>query len=149
MYAHILIATDGSEFAAKGLDHGLALAKRLGAEATVVTVTAPWISLGYEGTAGWSGGAAPIVEYETAMAQTAQSILDAAGKAALEAGIPCSLVHVPDKHPADGIVETAEKKGADLIVMASHGRRGLKRLLLGSQATQVLSLSQIPVLVVR
>ena len=64
-------------------------------------------------------------------------------------GVECSRQHVKDQFPAEGIVETAEKLGCDLIVMASHGRRGLMRFLLGSQATKVLTHSTIPVLVCR
>jgi nucleotide-binding universal stress UspA family protein len=61
--------------------------------------------------------------------------------------VASETLHVKDQHPADGIVETAKAKGCDLIVMASHGRRGLQKALLGSQANKVLVLSPIPVLI--
>ena len=76
-------------------------------------------------------------------------ILDAAAQKAKIAGIACGLVHVPDQHPAEGIIATAENKGCDLIVMASHGRRAVGRLLLGSQASEVLAHSKVPALIVR
>jgi nucleotide-binding universal stress UspA family protein len=65
------------------------------------------------------------------------------------AGVTCEVVHIKDQYPAQGILETAKAKGADLIVMASHGRRGISKLLLGSQATEVVSQSSVPVLVYR
>jgi len=75
--------------------------------------------------------------------------INAAAQTAKTAGVACELVHVPDQHPAEGIIATAEKNGCDLIVMASHGRRALGRLLLGSQVNEVLAHSKIPVLIVR
>ncbi len=65
------------------------------------------------------------------------------------AGVAFDLVHVPDQHPAEGIIATAEKAGADLIVMGSHGRRTIGRLLLGSRVSEVLVHSKVPVLTVR
>ncbi len=61
----------------------------------------------------------------------------------------CEILHVKDKHPAEGILETAKNKGSDLIVMASHGRRGIQKILLGSVAIEVLTHSTIPVLIVK
>jgi nucleotide-binding universal stress UspA family protein len=68
---------------------------------------------------------------------------------ARKADISCATVHAKDQYPADGILDTAKKSGCDLIVMASHGRRGLGRLLLGSQAVNVLTHSSLPVLICR
>ena len=62
-------------------------------------------------------------------------------------GVSCDIVHVADHHPADGIIETSRTKDCDLIVMASHGRRGVKKLLLGSVANEVLAHSSVPVLI--
>ena len=64
-------------------------------------------------------------------------------------GVACETLHVKDRHPAEGIVETAKSRGCDLIVMASHGRRGLSRMLLGSQANKVVTHSAVPVLICR
>jgi nucleotide-binding universal stress UspA family protein len=63
--------------------------------------------------------------------------------------VACDTLHVKDQYPAEGIVEAAQARGCDLIVMASHGRRGLSKLLLGSQATRVLTHTDVPVLVCR
>jgi nucleotide-binding universal stress UspA family protein len=143
MYKHILIATDGSELAQKAVQQGLDLAKRLGASVTAVIVTAPWPLA----EAGGVMVTSPIEEYEAAVAQEAAQILGPVADAARKAGVACATVHVADQYPAEGIVEQAKAKGCDLIVMASHGRRGIARLVLGSQTTRVLALSAVPVLV--
>src|SRR5262245_43871170 len=145
MYKRILIATDGSELAGKAVTSGLALAKNLAAEVVVVTATEPWSAMtNGEGFAFNS----PIEEYEKAAAERAERILASTRAAAQKLAITCETVHVND-FPADGILATAKSKQCDLIVMASHGRRGVARLLLGSQAAQVVALSTVPVLVCR
>ena len=145
MFKHILIATDGSELAQKGVDKGLALAKALGAKATAVTVTEPMTAL----LVGEATIALPLDDYDKAAAANAAQILADASAAAAKAGVACATLHVKDQYPAEGLVEAAKAQGCDLIVMASHGRRGLSKLLLGSQATRVLTLSEVPVLVCR
>jgi len=150
MYKNILIATDGSEVAGRGLDHGLALAKALGAKVTIVTVTENWSALEMAEEARRLGTPKNVIQdYESAMAKGAKSVLDAANAVATKQGIAAATIHVPDQPPATGIVATAEKLGNDLIVMGSHGRRGLGRLILGSQANEVVTTSRVPVLVVR
>ena len=144
MYKHILIATDGSELAAKAVKTGLALARQLGAKVTAVTATEPWSAM----VTGETALAFPIEDYEKAAAEDAARILSAVGEAAKKQGVACETVHVND-FPAEAIVATAKSKGCDLIVMSSHGRRGLARMLLGSQATRVLTLSIVPVLICR
>jgi nucleotide-binding universal stress UspA family protein len=144
MYKHILIATDGSELAGKAVTTGLTLAKELGAKVTAVTVTEPWSAM----MSGEPALVFPIEDYEKVAAENAQRILAGVRDAAREAGIDCETVHASD-FPAEGIIETAKAKGCELIVMASHGRRGLSKLLLGSQATRVLTLATVPVLVCR
>jgi nucleotide-binding universal stress UspA family protein len=145
MYRHLVIATDGSELADKAVQHGLALAKELGARVTAVTVSEPLPPV----MTADATVAFPIPEYEQAAATTAARILDKVRADARSREIACEVVHVKDQVPADGIVETAQARGADLIVMASHGRRGLSKLLLGSQANKVVTQSSIPVLVCR
>lgn len=145
MYRHLLIATDGSELADKAVAQGLALTKVLGAKVTGVTVTEPLISL----VAGDASVVLPVQDYERAAAAQAARILERVTTAAKTTGVPCEVVHVKEQFPAEGIVETAKARGADLIVMASHGRRGLSKLLLGSETTKVLSQTSIPVLVCR
>lgn len=148
MYRNILIATDGSELATKAVVQGLALAKTLNAAATVATVTEMWsaIEIAHNGRGGQKD---PVGTYEAAASASAKAILDKVDSLARSQGVACKLEHVADKHPAEGIVETAEKIGADLIVIASHGRRGLSRLLLGSQTYEVVTHTKVPVLVIR
>ena len=145
MYKNLVIATDGSEIAGKAVAQGLALAKALGARVTLVTVTEVMPAM----VSGDATNVLTLQDYERAALANAARILDDAGAAARASGIVCDTVHVKDRYPAEGIVETAKTRGADLIVMASHGRRGLSKLLLGSQATEVVSLSPVPVLVCR
>ena len=149
MYAQILIATDGSELAGHALDHGLKLAKALGSQVTIVTVTEPAavVGGGYATMAGT--GFDPIPELIDAQKKIADSVLDAAAKTAEGQGVEAKTLLVDNSFPAEGIVAAAEQIGADLIVMASHGRRGLGRLLLGSQTSNVLAHSKVPVLVTR
>ena len=91
----------------------------------------------------------PIHEYEESVATNAARILSAVDTQAKAQGVTCATLHVKDQFPAEGIIETAGQRGCDVIVMASHGRRGLMRFLLGSQAIKVLTNSTIPVLVCR
>ena len=145
MYAHLLVATDGSEISRKAVEQGLALGKALGAKVTVITVSEPIASLG----AGEAMVSFPIEEYDKNVSAAANAILAQVGEMARAAGAACSTLHIKDRYPADGIVETAERLKCDLIVMASHGRRGLSRMLLGSQANRVVTHSAIPVLICR
>jgi nucleotide-binding universal stress UspA family protein len=145
MYKHILIATDGSELAHKAVAQGMTLAKALGSKVTIVTVTEPWTAV----VPGEMGMAFPVDDYEKTAAEGAANILAAVKREAEAGGIAADVVHMADQYPAEGIIATAKEKGADLIVMASHGRRGISRLLIGSQTNQVVVHSTIPVLVVR
>jgi nucleotide-binding universal stress UspA family protein len=144
MYKHLLIATDGSELAQKAVEHGLTLAKVLGAKATVVTVTEPWNVVMVVPDA-----AVPLADYEESAAAGAAKVLIGASEAAEKIGTACEILHVKDRYPGVGIIETAKEKGCDLIVMASHGRRGFRRLILGSVANEVVTDSHIPVLIYR
>ena len=145
MYKHILIATDGSELAQKVVGHGLALARALDAKALVVTVTEPWTSV----VSGEMVIAFPIDDDEQTVTANASKILATSIEIARKLGISCETLHVKDRFPAEGIVETAKARSCDLIVMASHGRRGLSRMLLGSQANRVVIESTVPVLICR
>lgn len=145
MYKHILIATDGSELAGKAVADGLALAKALGARVTVVRVTdifptGPYSPIPFPAT---------IESYEAAAAEGAAKTLASVAEEAAQMGVSCRTVHVEDQTPAEGIIATTAAEGCDLVVMASHGRRGVSRLLLGSQAQKVVALSPVSVLACR
>jgi nucleotide-binding universal stress UspA family protein len=149
MYKHILIATDGSEVAGRAVEHGLALAKSVGAKVTIATVTEPAAVVGasYATIAGTVFD--PVPELLEAQREAAKRILHEALDRAGRAGVTATTALIDDSYPAEGIVSQATAEGCDLIVMGSHGRRGLGRMLLGSQTSNVLALSKIPVLVTR
>lgn len=149
MYARILIATDGSDLADRAIDHGLQLAKVAGSEVTIVTVTEPatLVGGGYATVAG--GVIDPLPELIEAQDKAARDLLERAAKRAADQGVTAKTVLVDNSFAAEGIVATADQIGAELIIMGSHGRRGLNRLLLGSQTNNVLAHTKIPVLVTR
>ncbi len=145
MYANILIATDGSELAGKAVQDGIALAKRIGAKATVLTVSPPFHIF----TTDTQMIEDTPTQYQVRMQKHTEIILVAAASAAHAAGVACETVHVEHEHPYRAIIDTAGSKGCDLIVMASHGRRGISAIVLGSETVKVLTHSKIPVLVHR
>jgi nucleotide-binding universal stress UspA family protein len=145
MYKHILIPSDGSELSRKAIDHGVALAKSINAEVTALTVTVPFHVFAIE-----PGMVTDTrEEYEKHAAELAAKDLDVAKEAAKTVGINCDTVHVEHEHPYRAIIGTAAQRGCDLIVMASHGRRGISAVVLGSETIKVLTHSAVPVLVVR
>lgn len=146
MYKHILISTDGSDVARKGVDHGLALAKSLDAKVTIVTVTERLpVYFGLDaGVAATAYG-----DFGASQREAAEKVLAAAGEAAARMGVTVETILLENAVPAEAIIETAKARGCNLIAMASHGRRGLGRLVLGSVTAEVLAQSPVPVLVVR
>ncbi len=145
MYSKILIPTDGSELAAKAVQHGLALAKRIGAKVTVLTVLPRFHTFTFD---------TQMIEdtpaqYEARMQKHAEKTLGAVAAAAQAAGVACETVQVEHEHPYRAIIDTADAKGCDLIVMASHGRHGVSAIVLGSETVKVLTHCKIPVLVHR
>jgi nucleotide-binding universal stress UspA family protein len=146
MFKRILIATDGSELAEKAVVQGLGLASELRAEVLVLTVVEPW----WIRNPGWWIPPQPVIKaYERFAEQSAARITTHVIEGAKEKEILCSAMHIKGSASADGIIEGAKQSGCDLIIMSSHGRRGLGRLLLGSVAAEVLVRSTIPVLVCR
>jgi nucleotide-binding universal stress UspA family protein len=145
MFKHILIATDGSDLAERAALQGLELARLLDAKVTAVTVTEPWAAV----VTGEAAFGFPRADYEQGAAETAASILARVAEMAKAAGRQCATVYMKDHFPDDGIIATAKDNGCDLIVMASHGRRGIARFLLGSVASRVVALGPVPVLVCR
>lgn len=146
MYKHILVSTDGSALARKGVDHGLALARSLGARVTIITVTEP-----IPVYTGFDGGLTALAygDYTASQRAGGEQVLAAAREAAAGSGVAVETVLIENTLPADAIITTAKARGCDLIAMASHGRRGLGRLVLGSVTAEVLAHSETPVLVVR
>jgi len=122
MYANILLSTDGSDVARKGVKHGIALAKALNAKVTVITVTEPLpIYLGTGFDSGWIPSKDEIDSFDAARKKFAGKVLDEARAMAEQTGIAAELLHIPNAHPATTIIETAKSKGCDLIVMALMG----------------------------
>jgi nucleotide-binding universal stress UspA family protein len=150
MYANILLSTDGSEVARKGVEHGLALAKALKAKVTVITVTEPLASGHGGGHGAWIPPQELVDGFDAAQKERAAKLLNDIRATAEQAGISADVVHIPNSHhPASDIIATAKAKSCDVIVMSSHGHRGLKKLVLGSQTSAVLADGSVPVLVVR
>lgn len=148
MYKRILIATDGSKFGRKAVSHGVNLAAAMGTPVSIITATEMWsgIEMARQAT---SEVVNPISDYEKAAAESANKILDNAKTVAVKAGLKVECIHVRDQHPADAIIETARKGKCGLIVLGSHGRRGIEKVLMGSITSEVITRSNIPVLVVK
>ena len=145
MHRHILIPTDGSDLSQNAIEYGMALAKSVNAKVTVLTVSVPFQTFVVE-----TGMISDTPEdYRKRTVTLAANYLNAAKEAALAAGVVCETVHIEHDQPYLAIIETAAQKSCDLIVMASHGRRGISAVLLGSETVKVLTHSTIPVLVVR
>jgi nucleotide-binding universal stress UspA family protein len=145
MFTHILIPTDGSELSKMALQEGVALAKALNARVTAITVSTPFHVFSADPTMVTD----TLEEYKKHTAAVAGQYLDAAKNVAAAAGVPCQVVHVEHEQPFHAIIDTAVNRGCDLIEMASHGRRGISAVLLGSETLKVLTHSTIPVIVCR
>ena len=145
MYQHILIATDGSPLATRGVEHGVRLAKALKAKVTLLTVSERFhtFSLNPEQVE------ETVSSFKDHMAMEATKILSEAAKVAADAGVEASPIHNENDDPYQAIIRTAEERRCDLIVMASHGRTGASAMFLGSETLKVLSHSKLPVLVIR
>jgi nucleotide-binding universal stress UspA family protein len=141
VYKHILIPTDGSALSDRAVDHGVKLAKALGAKVTALTVTAPFHVSAFE-----TGFVNAYKEY---IAVQAAKCLRAAKETATAAGVACDVVQIEDEQPHQAIINAAKRLDCDVIVMASHGRRGVSAIVLGSETIKVLNHSTIPVVVVR
>lgn len=148
MFKHILIPTDGSRLSQAAAEAGVRLAKALGARVTGFFAAPPATPIVFKGLLP-VGYQAPEA-HEASIRKAAKDYLGAIEKAAKAAKVPCEVVSVTDDYPAEAIVATAKKRRCDLIFIASHGRRGLRRdSLLGTETQKVLSEAPIPVLVYR
>ena len=145
MYTRILLPTDGTEFCERAIRHGIDLAKIVGAKVVGVTVTQPLHSALPRSLI--PKNLAGIIHSETV--KLAEEKLAVIERLAQAASVQAENVRQSNDHPWEAILKTAKDKKCDLIVMASHGRRGVSALVLGSETHKVLSHSTIPVLVVR
>jgi len=146
MFKHMLIATDGSNFAQAAIVQGVKLAKQLGAKVSILTVTEPW----WSGASGYFIPTQSVIQaYEKLADDNAAKITSFANDTARQQGLACSVLHIKNRHPVDGIIEGAKENGCDLIVVGSRGHRALERFLLGSVATAVVAQSSVPVLICR
>lgn len=147
MFKHILLPTDGSELSELATAKAVQFAKSVGARITAVHVAPEFEPIAYDGLMPVD----PITDEQFAEEAKARgrTFLAAVERACQGAGVPCETVYTTGHHPFDLIIKTAEEQGCDLIVMASHGRRGIASLLLGGETTRVLTHTKIPVLVIR
>jgi nucleotide-binding universal stress UspA family protein len=149
MYKHILIPTDGSALAARGIREGVRLAKALGARITALYVASPYVGQVSGEAAIYYAGRFSQSYYKKATEKHAREVLAVAQRAARAAGVPCKIRMLVDPQPWQGIVRAARSGRCNAIVMASHGRGALGGLILGSETNRVLAHSKIPVLVTR
>ena len=145
MFAHILLPTDGSALSEAAVQNGIGLAKSLGAKVTAFHVRPEFHLFTMQ----------PEMledtreQFERDTETRAKQILGLVEERARKAGVPCDTTSVTSDHPYEVIIRAAQEKNCDLIVMASHGRRGVQAFLLGSETLKVLTHSRIPVLVTR
>jgi len=147
MIKHILLPTDGSPLSARAVAAGVKLAKAVGARVTGLFVAPAPTPLVYERFV--PVGYMTPEQHAALIERAAARYLGVIEKAAKAAGVPCECVRITSDFPADVILQTATKRRCDLIVMASHGRRGLSAVLLGSETQKVLTHAKLPVLVYR
>jgi len=145
MYKHILLPTDGSDLSEHAVKHGVSLARAIGAKITGLTVTTPFRVFGVD---------AEMVtdtpeSYKQRIKNVTAKYLARVKDAADHAGINCETIAVENEHPYRAIIDTAKSQGCDVIVMASHGRRGVAAVVLGSETVKVLTHSTVPVIVCR
>jgi nucleotide-binding universal stress UspA family protein len=145
MFNHILLPTDGSKLSEAAIQKGIELAKSINAKVTGFHVILPFhvFTLQTEMLEDTNE------QYERQSKVQAEQFLDVIKKAAEKASVSCDTDYLTSNHPYEMIIQAAEKKGCDLIMMASHGRRGVQGLLIGSETQKVLTHSKIPVLVFR
>jgi nucleotide-binding universal stress UspA family protein len=149
MYKHILVPTDGSALSDKAVTAAIKLAQLLGARVTAFHAVEPYPLQGaYAAEASGVAELQPEIFAERSE-EYARHVLDAVRTAATAANVPCTTDYITSRSVSQAIVNKARKENCDLIIMASHGRRGLEGFLLGSETQKVLTHSSIPVLVYR
>lgn len=145
MFKHILLPTDGSELSKKAIDAGVRLAQTVKAKVTGLCVMPEYHPFLFE-----TPLSKKVMEQVAKRCKSlAENYLAVVGNAAEAAGVESDGIYEVNDHVYESIIRVADEKGCDLILMAAHGRRGMKTLLLGSETQKVLTHSKIPVLVVR
>jgi nucleotide-binding universal stress UspA family protein len=147
MYKKILVATDGSTLSKKAVTHAINLAQLSGAELVALKVVPRYPQSYFEG--GMVLPASDVGRIEKQWMEHSQTIVDAVAKSGSAKGVTVKAITSKSDLVSDAIIAAAKKHKCDLIVMASHGRNGVKRLLLGSETQLVLTHSTVPVLVLR
>jgi nucleotide-binding universal stress UspA family protein len=152
MYRHILVATDGSELSARAVAEAVKLARCTGAKLTAFYAAPPYVSPypppGAVSAAGGLESYVPLPEWEKIVNQYAEGILAEVKSQADTQSMTVDTRYKLNDEPWKAILDTAQELGCDCIVMASHGRRGLEGLILGSETTKVLTHGKLPVMVV-
>ena len=144
MFKRILVPTDGSDITAKAVDTSIALAKSVGAKLYTISVKEP-----FPYSAISEMQPTPPQEFFDAQERIAAQRVQKVSELCAAADVPCQAHTVEALHPWEAIIDHAKRMECDLLVMASHGRRGVSALLLGSETQKVLTHSKVPVLVVR
>lgn len=147
MYKHLLVPTDGSKLSNDAVERAITFGKETGARLTALHVMPEYIPPAFAEFP--AAGQASFAEFMKATEETSKVILDAVRQSAAAAGVECETVAVRHTQPYRAIIDVATERGCDLIFMASHGRRGLSALVLGSETNKVLTHSSVPVLVFR
>ena len=147
MYKRILLATDGSKLSDKAVQTAMDLTQIFSADLVVVKVVPHYIQTYFEGS--FAINDVDVKNIESQWETAAQKTLDEVQALALAKGLHIHTRVVKSDDIAQGLIDTAKQLNSELIVMASHGRKGIKRLLLGSETTSVLTHATIPVLVLR
>lgn len=145
MFKHLLLAVDGSTLSESAFHKGIALAREMNARVTAVRVCPNYHVMTYEVEMLTD----TREQYVKAAWEEATRYLNDLAREASSGGVDCQTTYAVNDHPYEAIIKTAQDKECDLIVMASHGRRGVQGLLIGSETLKVLTHSKIPVLVYR
>lgn len=149
MFERILVATDGSDLADRGVEAAIELARNTHGELFIVTVTSLMPSSGIVVGSEWAASPGALEDFRKEMETGAKRILERALNKAKKAKVKAQGIHAENQLAAAGIVDAADENDVGLIILASHGRRGVNKLILGSQASEVMAMSARPVLVVK
>ena len=147
MFTRIMLATDGSKLSQKAVKSAIDMASKFNAELVAVKVIPRYVQTYFEGS--FTVADIDVKSIEAQWAAGAQQVLDKIATSAAAKGVSVKTSVIKSDDISEGLVKAANKMKVDLIVMASHGRKGIKRLLLGSETQNVLTHSEVPVLVLR